>query len=418
MASNESDLKPKKPYLEKVLDYDKLHKGVANLIVAPCHSGKTTAAKTVMERFARCKERVLYLIDTRAGRDAITLKQKAQLCSMAWIHTYDPAWWDDVPNRTNFAIMTYHQFGCACLDCPTFLQGIDLIICDEMHNLIKYIGIEKSSNELHADDLDYEEKKCCQAALDKLGQLAGQEKNSPMIVIMTATSGALTQRFDIMNVPYQVLNYYGRVYEDKTRSRIYYADFKQVIGRIKGRAIIYVPTIKLMKQYAEMVDLGLGNICCLWSIHSTEQMTDEQLAVRKALLEDELVPDHIDLLFLNAAYETCLNINNTDIKTMVIHCSNTDTQIQVRGRLRHDIDNLYLLDKSHEHISFYFPSVYLDQWLPTWKTRVIAEDLDLKNEKGRTLCWQSICNLLRKDGYIVTQEKKNDQRGWRVHRQA
>lgn len=57
--------------------------------------------------------------------------------------------------------MTYHQFGYALLEEPSFLIGIDLIICDEIHNLVKYTGIEASANE--QDDLvDIpEEQTCC-----------------------------------------------------------------------------------------------------------------------------------------------------------------------------------------------------------------------------------------------------------------
>ena len=45
MEKTDTNLSPKKPYLSEVLDYAALQKGRANIIVAPCHSGKTTAAK-------------------------------------------------------------------------------------------------------------------------------------------------------------------------------------------------------------------------------------------------------------------------------------------------------------------------------------------------------------------------------------
>ena len=115
-------------------------------------------------------------------------------------------------------------------------------------------------------------------------------------------------------------------------------------------------------------------------------------------------------------YETSLNIRNEDFRTMIIHCSNPDTQVQVRGRLRHNIDTLYLLDKQHEHISSYFPEEYLDTWLPTDQVHAITEEMNLRSAKGRELKWPSLKKLLEKDGYLIYPKKHRQQRGWRIHR--
>ncbi|MBQ4580208.1 MAG: DEAD/DEAH box helicase family protein [Clostridia bacterium] len=414
--TDEDNLSPKKPYLGKVLDLEALRKGRANIIIAPCHSGKTTAACKIMERHARSPGHVLYLIDTRAGKDALILKKKAQPCSQAWVHLYDPHWWGDRPDRVNFAVMTYHQFGYALLEEPSFLIGIDLIICDEIHNLVKYTGIEASANE--QDDLvdTPEEQTCCKQALESLGRLSALELNGPMIVMLTATPTPITRKFDAMHVPYECMDYYGKVYEDETFQRIYYADITEVISRINGKTLIYVPTIELMKAYAELAREVSPNVVCLWSIHSSKELDEEQLKARESILRKELIPKDVDVLLINAAYETSLNINNEDFRTMIIHCSNPDTQIQVRGRIRHDIDALYLLDKQHEHISSYFPKIYLDKWLPTDLVHAITEEMNLRSEKGRELKWPSLKKLLEKDGYLIYPEKHRQQRGWRIHR--
>ena len=313
-----------------------------------------------MERHARSPGNVLYLIDTRAGKDSLLLREKAQQCTQAWLHQYDPHWWGNRPDRVSFAVMTYHQFGHALQEEPTFLIGIDLIICDEIHNLVKYAGIEASTNEqedlLGTDD----EKVCCRQALESIGRLASLALGGPMIVMLTATPHAITRKFTAMGVPYTCLDYYGRVHEDVTRQRIYYADFTDVICQVKDKAIVYVPVIELMKEYAALARDVTEKVVCLWSLRSDKDLDAQQLAVREELLHKERIPEDVDILLINAAYETSLNIRNEDFRTMIIHCSNPDTQIQVRGRLRHDIDTLYLLDKHHEHISAYFPEKYLN----------------------------------------------------------
>lgn len=414
--NDESDLRPKKPHLGEILNLDELRKGRANIIVAPCHSGKTTAACKIMERHARHPANVVYLIDTRAGKDALLLKKKAQKCTEAWVHLYDPFWWGDRPERTNFTVMTYHQFGLALLEEPSCLINIDLIICDEIHNLVKYVAIEASTNERNELPGDAKEQICCQHALESIGRLAALEVHGPMIVMLTATPAPITRKFDAMHVPYECMDYYGKVYEDETFQRVYYSDIADVISKINGKTLIYVPTIELMKEYAELACEVSPNVVCLWSIHSTKELDTAQLKVREELLHDEKIPDYVDILLINAAYETSLNIRNEDFRTMVIHCSNPDTQVQVRGRLRHDIDTLYLLDKQHEHISAYFPEIYLDQWLSTDQVHAITEEMNLRSEKGRELKWPSLKKLLEKDGYLIYPEKHQQQRGWRIHR--
>ena len=416
MEETEADLVSKKPYLSEVLDYAALQKGRANIIAAPCHSGKTTAAKKIMEHHARSPGNVLYLIDTRAGKDALHLHQQAQKCSPGWVHQYDPHWSGDRPDRLNFAVMTYHQFGHALREESTFLIGIDLIICDEIHNLVKFAGIEASTNEQEEFLNTPDEHVCCKHALESLGRLASVKHGGPMVVMLTATPGAIIRKFTALSVPLAVLDYYGKVHEDNTRQRIYYSSFTDVLCDINGKTLIYVPTIDLMKEYAELAKPFANKVVCLWSLRSDKEMDTQQLTVREALLQHELIPDDVDILLINAAYETSLNIRNEDFRTMIIHCSNPDTQVQVRGRLRHAIDTLYLLDKQHEHISSYFPEEYLDTWLPTDQVHAITEEMNLRSEKGRELKWPSLKKLLEKDGYLIYPEKHRQQRGWRIHR--
>lgn len=52
MEKNDADLVSKKPYLSVALDCVALQKGRAYIIATPCHSGKTTATKKIMEHHA------------------------------------------------------------------------------------------------------------------------------------------------------------------------------------------------------------------------------------------------------------------------------------------------------------------------------------------------------------------------------
>ena len=103
---------------------------------------------------------------------------------------------------------------------------------------------------------------------------------------------------------------------------------------------------------------------------------------------------------------------------MIIHDKNPDTRIQVRGRIRHDIDTLYLHDDLHVDTAMQFPDEYLDRFLRSGEVKEIAKHMNLKNENGRLLEWSSIWPMLQRDGIVISKEKKNGIRGWRVHRMA
>ena len=40
--------------------------------------------------------------------------------------------------------------------------------------------------------------------------------------------------------------YTNKVYADKTRERIYYADLPKLLGKIREHAVAYVPTLSMM----------------------------------------------------------------------------------------------------------------------------------------------------------------------------
>lgn len=411
MKQSEDNLRDTLPYLSEVLDTSVFKRGQANIIVSPCHSGKTTAAAKIIQEHASCPERVLYLIDTSAGKEALITHEHAKKCTSTWLEEIDPRWWTRDPAGDRFVVMTYHQFGYKLIEAPTFPLGLDLIICDEMHNLIKYLGIETANNKKPG----VSEQRCCRTALETLGKLAKRKHHTPLVVVMTATVNTVSERLDTMGVPMEHFDYSDRVRSDSTKQWLYYADLSSTLKQIDEKAIIYVPTIDMMKRYAGEVN-DSRNVCCLWSVNNSSPMQENAMAVREMLLKTQQIPADIDLLFINAAYETSLNIRNEDFNTMVIHNSNPDTQIQVRGRIRHDIEKLYLYDKNHEHMDAYFPEEHLDRFLVSAEVREIARNMNLKDEKGEKMKWPSIYPLLEKSGFQVNKEVKSGKRGWRIHR--
>ena len=251
--------------------------------------------------------------------------------------------------------------------------------------------------------------------METLCSLANDENASALIVIMSATINTVSVALDKNNVNAEYFDLTAEVDCDRTTNRIYYSDLKSVIASIPlgSKAVIYLPTISLINDYAAIAEDYWHNVGCLWSISNTEHpMTEEQLELRKYIIDNQQIPENIDILFINAAYETSININNPDINTMVIHSSNSDTQVQVRGRIRHDIDTLYIYDSQHEHVTAYFPPEYYNKFLTVPEVKEIATNMDLKDSKGRFRHWPSIAKALEKDGVSAKKVKQHGVRGW------
>lgn len=249
-------------------------------------------------------------------------------------------------------------------------------------------------------------------------RISKKEKDVPFVVVMTATVNKVSTLLDERNVPVEYFDYYGKVYYDKTDETVYYSEIENILKDLDKveKVLVFVPGIKAMKECAELVNDGTRKICCLWSIHNEEKMNDEQLAVRNNVINKRKIPDDIDILFINAAYETSLNITNEDFNTMVIHSGNFDTRIQVRGRLRHNIKKQYIYDKEHELVLDYFPEQYYDIPLTSKEMKEISETMNLRDEKGNLKKWPTIRKSLANDGVVINNIRTNKARFCVVHK--
>ena len=356
---------------------------------------------------------MLFLIDTTAGKQALLKREETAKYTEKWLEEIKHEWWGELLSGNGIRVMTYHQLGYQIQDHPDFMKNIDVVICDEMHNLIKFLGIERAQNKQSIEDGWGSMGRPCEVALNELCRVATIQEDAPLLVIITATINAVSKELHSRNVPTEYFDYTPKAYSDSSARIVYYDKLSDVLDELdEQRAIIYIPTINGMKEAAKQVDDGWRNICCLWGLHNGDHiMTSQQLEVRDAILTTKRIPDDIDLLFINAAYETSINIENEDYRVVVVHSSNPDVQTQVRGRLRHDIDTLYLHDSDHEHIGHYFPEEYLDKFLTVQETREIAEAMNLHNDKGQILMWPSISEKLANNGYVIDRVKQRGVRG-------
>ena len=374
-------------YLSDVIDESAFKRGQANIIVAPCHSGKTTAAFTKISSLASCPEKVLMLIDTTAGKEALLKREETNRYSTKWQREIrwlgDKEKWGSLLSGDGIRVMTYHQLGYQLEAFPDLLETVDVVICDEMHNLLTYRNIERANNEKWKQKGSSAEIKVCERAWTALAKAANKE-DSALIVIMTATVNTLSAALDRKRVKVEYFDFSDQVTRDTAKNTIYYNDIKAVLEKLKPteRAIIYTQRVSMMHDIEKMADNGRRNICSLWSLNNMDyEMTEKQLRVRETILSKKRIPPEVDILLLNAAYETSINIENEDFQTMIIHSGSAVARTQARGRLRHDIENLYLYDPNHEHIAHYFPEEYFGRFLTSADTATIVESMNIRDEE-------------------------------------
>ena len=135
-------------YLSEALSLDGFRKGFLNLIEAPVSSGKTYFALTKLPQLAKHQNRIVYLIDTIAGRDQIEqMNRNVRFYTPNWrkgivqddeTHEYEAIDFETgeiAAEGNNITIMTYACFGHLAKYHPAFLDELEMVICDELHSI-------------------------------------------------------------------------------------------------------------------------------------------------------------------------------------------------------------------------------------------------------------------------------------------
>lgn len=120
-------------YLSEIVSEDDIKEGALNLIYAPCGSGKTTYALNDLSlySFANYGNVPLYLIDTVNGKEQ--LLRSGRTAIDPW--TEQEYWY--IPGIMK--VMTYAGYASMAQNAPDKDPAADtLVICDELHNAIKW----------------------------------------------------------------------------------------------------------------------------------------------------------------------------------------------------------------------------------------------------------------------------------------
>lgn len=382
-------------YLGEIIKEEKVELGSNTLVIAPTGSGKTYYIFNDLCKNKKC----LYLCDTNNLKYAISKDIEGRLGKGELLNT---------------VVMSYHKFGTLVKNdtANTYINSFDYIICDEIHNLINYQGFTDATS----------------LAIAQI-KLFDKYENAK-IVMFTATPQALdklarwNKGIDCNFQCYDFREGYDiKQYTNKREAYIsHFTDIERQLYQYKNYFKLGNQCLIFTQSVEKIIELG--NICKklglrpmgIWSINNELEMNENQLEAREHLLQHQELMDKYDVLIINRASETGINIENwsTDEKPhkmnlMIIHAIDEVQQIQARGRIRHDIDLLVLQTKETQRLEFVMDEDIIDEW---WTKDMIEEFVivknNLRNKDGRLIGMKALVGRLDELGYKMESKKFRD----------
>lgn len=381
-------------YLSELVDCSALQKEKLNVIKAPTGSGKTYfALQHIPSLTEDTVHEVVYLIDTINGKEQIVRNYNAISEYHKWSQEVeeDGMWFDP---QKEVVILTYAKFGYLITKYLDFYKKFRYIICDELHNLLKFQHFSKQPN-YHSV---------------ARGALELAVKDSPATVIaLTATPATIKDAFNAPAVEIPIDQTELKQYEVK--ETVGYTNLDSVLSQMDVGTVglCYISHIHNMIAFEQKAKEAGFSPVCIWSINNSDHpMTEEQLEVRRSVLEDWVIPSQYDLLIINSSSETSLKIKSP-VDYVIVHSSNPDTQVQVRGRVNGDLQTLFLPTEGVPTVTV--PPEFLGKRLFSQKKTELVEILNLRDpSNNRQYRWRTVKNVLIDNDYSVTEGRSDDKR--------
>lgn len=382
-----------KKYLSEIMKDITLDKNT--LIVSPTGSGKTHYIINEL-----CKDKkVLYLCDNSNLEEQVLLENNTRRVKKTAIkHGF---------NRTDIKVATYKDFGMRIkydID-SNFINQFELIICDEVHNLVDYQTFENDVDLSHAI-----------SALMKVYY-------NTQIIMFTATPYYIDE---LARKNPGIDNNFARIDFSKSKeimryinkresyinhmSQIQFAleEYKQSFEYDDMKCLIYVNKIDDMKFVENMcIDRALNPIC-IWSIHNEKNyMNQEQHKAREHLLSTGMLIDPYNVLIINRATETGVNIYDEKMQLVIVNTINLTQQIQARGRVRHNVDLLIVKTRDQNKVdTVTIKEDLLDKWLLKVDLENMIKEYGLKDNRGRFITVNKLNEFLSNSNYKVHKTRK------------
>lgn len=380
-------------YLSELVDVSQLKVNLLNIIKAPTGSGKSYFALTHIPSLTPdAIHNVVYLIDTINGKEQILKNYKTTSDNWKWANDIvEDGHWFTEDNRV--VIMTYAKFGIYFERFPDFHEYFDYIICDELHSLPAFMRYSPPPN-------------CHTSAMAGLQSAVYNCRTK--VIALTATPRKVMDAFP--NRYFELPIDQSQLIQYDIEQIIPFTNLEYLLSSLNASdtGICYIPRITMMEQITQTAkDFGLNPIA-IWSINNLDHpMSEEQLAVRRSILDSYTIPPEYNLLIINSASETSIKIKS-HVDYVIINSSNNDTQVQVRGRVNGDLSRLYLPQTKVEEIVV--PDEFLNVRLFTEEKAKLVQYVNLKNPYNRPYKWPTVKELLISLDYSLVENRCQNRR--------
>ena len=357
----------------------RLTPNVVNLIYAPVGSGKSTWVKEKLINTVSDRREILYLTDTTAGRDqALNDEDSLTTYSKQWNRFMNDkldGWgeWTNLP-EDKVPIMTFSKMAHLIKANNDFGTGIlKHIVLDECHNLKIYQSFSEDNT-----------LRLLEHWLKRIYYNTD--------IIITALS-ATPRKINLMFPEHRLIDILSD--DEKTKLRtlksgreLKYLSIYNLLDNLpNGKIIIYTPHIQKIKEYAAIIKSKHKNnlkIDSIWSRNNEKHpLDDRQLAVWESILKSSEIPSETDVLLFNASCLTGVNIASR-VDAVIIDDYDVDTQTQARGRIRSDINELYILSKEPDY--FHIPSDFIGVPIYQDDKADVLKHMYIKNKAELTEC--------------------------------
>lgn len=339
-----------------------------SLIIAPTGSGKTHYVFNDLLTTGRH----LYLCDNENLKTSIEMEERT------FSNRKDIEGFDDY----SIEVMCYKEFGKKVKYDNNLIKEYDMIVCDEIHNLIDYQSFNDDADLSHAiKELfkKYEQTKIVYFTATPY-YLEALESNHPelqkILNVVDFSKSKEIRRY--INRRETVINHLSQV-----QSQL--GEYEQAFEYADMKCLIFTREIKSMKRLKKICEELDLNPICIWSRNNqNNEMNKEQLRVRDYLLKNGTLPEPYNVLIINRALETGINITDKNMNLAIVNTTNKTQQIQVRGRIRHDIDLLIVRTKEQKipELRITLDDKFLDKELTSEEMKDIIMELNIKNKKN------------------------------------
>jgi hypothetical protein len=382
----DTKLNNKKLWLNQaMLEFNKkFHGNALNILNAPAGCGKTTFifneflkntkkyVNGVTINFEYTLNKVLYVCDTSMLQDSVLNENEGFTKALEKGDLSKAK--DDITLKKllegedygDIKVITYSKLGMllkneACR--YLILNYFNCILMDEIHNLFWYANkFDSEKNKIYGTILEYLPSIISKVITIGITATPSRVYSSaitiPIYQVFTneelksikSLNMDRTETNDIMNW-IKLMPFLKEKHPEKYQNE---------------KIFIYTNTIKQSKKYKEFFDNNGYKAEWLCSINNKIELTtldDEgnkviekipimneyQIFIRERLLKDGMLPNDLDVLIVNGAYETGWNLKDKKVQTVFVDNTCHDTQIQARNRVRHNIERFIAKVKTEKN---------------------------------------------------------------------